>query len=118
MKGLLFDPNKGAEVIEFEDNLKTYYQLLDCDMIEPVSRKYDGEWVTVICDEEGRLKGRTPAIIYKDGYIDIVGTVLFVGPLEGDNWTDISDTMVETIKKSICLCEHWGDKFLAVVRER
>ena len=118
MRGLLFNPHKGAKVIDFKDDLDTYYKLLDCDTIEPVCRKYDGEWFTVVCDEEGRLKGKTPSLIYKDGYIDFVGNLLFLGPLDGENWKNITDKQVETIKKSICLCEQWGKEFLAVVRDR
>lgn len=45
-----------VDVREVEPTLETYYEMLDCDMIEMPSRKIGDKYYDVICDEEGLLK--------------------------------------------------------------
>lgn len=57
IKGVLVDVfNKRIETREIEDTLEGYYELLNCDMIEIVSRHIGGKDYDIICDEEGLLK--------------------------------------------------------------
>lgn len=57
IKGVLVDViNKRIETREVEDTLEEYYNLLNCDMIEIVSRHIGGKDYDIICDEEGLLK--------------------------------------------------------------
>lgn len=57
IKGVLVDIiNKRIETREVEDTLEEYYNLLNCDMIEIVSRHIGGKDYDIICDEEGLLK--------------------------------------------------------------
>ena len=41
---------------EIKDELKEYYKIIDCDLIEVLNLKINGNMYTFIFDEEGKLK--------------------------------------------------------------
>lgn len=47
--------NKKTSVLTVDDELETYYKLLNCNLIEIVPRKIGNSIVNIICDEEGLL---------------------------------------------------------------
>ena len=47
--------NKKTSVLTVDDELETYYKLLNCSLIEIVPRKIGNSIVNIICDEEGLL---------------------------------------------------------------
>ena len=53
MKGILVNPEKGAEVLEFEDQLEWYYNHLDCNTIDIATRQVQGKYFDFVCDDEG-----------------------------------------------------------------
>lgn len=77
MKVLLLNVYKNfVKEIEINDDLKEYYENLECNYIEIVERKIGNKWFDVICDEEGTFVD-SPKI----SAIDNLGTPMFVGNL-------------------------------------
>lgn len=103
MKSLLLNVyGDYSKVVEIEDDLHTYYRLLDCNMVEIVERKIGRKWFDVICDEEGLFR--------EDPYIsaiDNLGSPMFVGNLlflhhdDEGNMTGLSDREIEYLKSRI-----------------
>lgn len=54
MKAYLVDVyNETAGAVEVEPTLESYYKLLDCDLIDIVSRAIGGVYYDIVCDDEG-----------------------------------------------------------------
>jgi hypothetical protein len=67
-------PNENSEVVEVDNTLKTFQEFVG-GYIEVVPFTEDGD-ILVICDEEGKMKGKDFNLRY---YEDIlVGTLVFV----------------------------------------
>lgn len=94
MKILLKEPNKPFEVKEIENNLETLQQLVG-GYIEVVPYKDN---IAIICDEEGKLKGKEINISFS--YDVIVGNCLFVGTDEED-FISLTDKQIEEIIEGI-----------------
>lgn len=45
-----------TKVLNIEDDLEVYYDLLKCRMIDITTRKIGGKYYDIICDDEGLLK--------------------------------------------------------------
>ena len=45
-----------CKLMEIENNLETFYKLINTDSIEVVARYINGKMTQIICDEEGKLK--------------------------------------------------------------
>ena len=41
---------------KIDDNLETFYNIINTDSIEIISRRINGKMTQIICDEEGKLK--------------------------------------------------------------
>lgn len=69
--------SKAAEVIEVEDNLDTYYRLLDCSCIDVAVRMIGDKYYDIVCDDEGLLV-EEPILSAIDEYGDVqlVGNLL------------------------------------------
>jgi hypothetical protein len=55
LKGIFLDGRK-SQVLTIKKDLDEYYALLNCTTIDIVSRKIDGVWYDIICDDEGLFK--------------------------------------------------------------
>ena len=55
IKALLVENHELTEV-EIEDNLQAFYDTIDCELVEMITRYINGESYCFIIDEEGRLK--------------------------------------------------------------
>lgn len=44
------------EIKEINDDLQTFYDIINTDSIEILARKINGKMTQIICDEEGKLK--------------------------------------------------------------
>lgn len=77
IKGVLVDVmNEKVEVVEIEKSLQSYYNILNCDCIDIVSRKIGGREFDIVCDDEGLLKDPQ-----KISAIDIMRQPMLVGNL-------------------------------------
>lgn len=68
--------NRTAEVKEIENNLDSYYSLLQCDTIDIANREIGGCRVDIICDDNG-LFAEEPIVTAMDYY----GKPMLVGNL-------------------------------------
>lgn len=55
IKGFLVNEDK-AEMVEIEEKLQSYYDVLNCDYIDVAVREIDGKEFDIICDDEGLFK--------------------------------------------------------------
>lgn len=65
-----------AEVVDVEDSLGVFYDMLDCTTIDIVSRKIGGKRFDIICDDEGTF--------VDDAHISAIndlGSMMLVGAL-------------------------------------
>ena len=80
IKGILIDvENEKVKCIEIENELDAYYEVLNCDNIDIVSRKIGRKRFEIICDDEGTFK-ENPKIsaIGNLGQIQFVGNIFIV----------------------------------------
>lgn len=91
IKAIYGAPGKTPIFIEVENTLEALQQAVG-GYIESVTVEDN---VCILCDEEGRLKGLQPTMVYKG--IDFVGPVLFVGT-KGEEFCSIPDDYVEMLQ--------------------
>jgi len=94
------DPGKEPEIVEIENELEALQDSVG-GYIQAVPLGKGN--VIVICDEEGRLKGKPYNC--KAGLIDFVGTILLVGE-DGEDFTDVPIGL-ETWKFYLWLSENY-----------
>lgn len=77
MKMILIDPEtQHPQCVDVTDELHEYYKLLDCDVIDIVTRKIGGKPYTFIVDDEGLLKDHVRITA-----VDYAGNPMLVGKL-------------------------------------
>ena len=82
LKGFLVDPAKRiAEPVSYVDDLKSFYELLDCDYVDMMTIAGAPATVDAIFDDEFllRRKGESADVAFSNGSICLMGAVLFVG---------------------------------------
>ena len=99
IKGVLIDViSNTAKVVEIEKSLKSYYKILNCDLIDITSRYIGGKLFDIICDDEGLFKEDFIAsAVTSYNRIALVGN-LFVVKFDGnDDETSLDDEEIEHI---------------------
>lgn len=105
MKAIHFTPgceylNDAFKVVEIEDELDIYYDMIDCNTIDIVTIRFNGIDVDVIVDDNGLLVDKPiPSVVNESMSIYIAGKILITGT--GDNegrLTSISDSTINIIK--------------------
>ena len=99
IKGVLIDVmSNTAKVVEIEKSLKSYYKILNCDLIDITSRYIGGKLFDIICDDEGLFKEDFIAsAVTSYNRIALVGN-LFVVKFDGkDDETSLDDEDIEHI---------------------
>lgn len=108
--GVLIADGK-ATIVEVDDDLDSYYKLLDCDLIDIVTRRIGGKYYDIICDEEGLLKD-DPAVGMVnefDGRVMLVGR-LFICQHDGmGNQKSLSQTEIDDVLELFVHGVLWGD---------
>lgn len=101
--------------VAIDDSLKTFYDMLDCDMVEMPYRNVGGNTYSFICDEEGLLKGsdniRIAACTQSDLIFGLryalVGSVLIVGCANDEGeLTSLTKEDIEIIEKNITVLRY------------
>ena len=85
--GILVDVHNGvAQKATIEKSLDSYYKALNCDCIDIVSRRIDGQLFDIICDDEALLKvNPRPSAMHTDGHVALCGNLFIVNnDCEGD----------------------------------
>ena len=87
------DKGTKPQIKHIEDNIDTFYKLINCDSVEMPQRQINGKYFTIICDEEGALKSNpiVSACSHK-GDAMLVGNLIITGlPNEYGELTGLSD---------------------------
>ncbi len=110
IKGVLITPNQGGtnpRKYEMEyKNYKSLYPVLECDTFTIADRKFNGEYFSIYCDDEGLFKeGNKPSIITlnESGSIveQIVGNAFICKHNEEGDIESLTDEEVEMILKTV-----------------
>lgn len=86
------------KVIDVEDNLKVFYELIGCQYIDLVRRKIGDKYFVVICDDEGLFK-ENPIISAVDTKFEpmFVGNLIISNADDDGNLIDLSDKDIKQI---------------------
>lgn len=100
------DAKGTVQVIDVEDNLHEYYNLLHCSMVEIVPRHISGKRFMIICDEEGCFVSHPKiSAINKSAEVMFVGSLLICAENRGSDgayvFRDLSDDEITEILNSI-----------------
>ena len=91
MKVVVKEPQKEPEIREIENDLKVLQEIVG-GHIEVVRMPFS-EDIYIILDDEGKLKGYDPNILFMRGDV-IVGTVIFVASTDED-FDDLSEDQID-----------------------
>lgn len=126
IKGILFDGANEPKVVEIEKNLQAYYELLDCDVIDIITRRVENQLgktnITIIVDDDGLLKNRTIApsgyLINKGKIQEILLGKIFVCDEDEDGEPiSLSEEKTKIILKSVGIVftelkEYFGNEII------
>lgn len=99
MRAYLID-NESPRIIEIDDNLDVYYEMIDCRCIDIVMRKIGGKYYNIVCDDEGLLVGKRISALSKNGEPMLVGNLIICNN-DGAELASLDDEDVQNIEKYI-----------------
>ena len=91
MKVILKEPGKETNIIEIEDKLDTYYNLIDCSTIDIVRVPFYQD-IAIVVDDEGALKDKQPN--FWRGNEIIYGTAIFTG-VDSEDLTNLNQEQID-----------------------
>lgn len=91
MRVIIKEPKKEAKIIEIEDDLNTYYQLIDCSTIDIVRVPFHPD-IAIIVDDEGALKDDSKPNFWRGSEV-IYGTAILAG-VDGENLIDLNERQI------------------------
>lgn len=94
---------EGAFLVHYTDNLDTLYTMLDCDVMDIVTRNVKGKPFNLLVDDEGALKDANHIQgVSSDAKEVLLGNILIAGLADDDgNLTDVSAADLGRIAPSI-----------------
>ena len=101
---------------EIDDELETFYNLLNCNTIDIVSRRVAGVAVRIICDDEGYFKPNPKVGAHTLFNVSppLVGNLIFAGTEDNEgNLTDLTDNEIARIK--YCCLNKLGGGFAVLL---
>lgn len=109
IKGILITPNQKdtkPRVYELEVNsYEDYYPLLECDTFDIQSRKFNGKYLDIYCDDEGLLKeNNNPSILTYNGNIlveKIVGNVFITNHNSEGDTISLTDEDIKLVLSTV-----------------
>ena len=95
--------NKKPEIIDIQDNLETYYQLINCDTIDIVARKIGIAPYSIVCDDEGLFVSSPKVSAIDDNYQPkLVGNLVICGmPNDYGELTSLTEDDITNILRRI-----------------
>ena len=117
LKTILLNVEKGnVEELEVENELHAFYKTMNVDMIEFTYRKIGKKVFTIMCDEEGLLKGNPiPSAINERGQVQIVGNLLFFNDSDDGDLKSLSEKDIKEIKENLIM--YGGTQPLVILGE-
>ena len=105
IKGVLVS-NDVIKEYELEyNNYKDFYPLLNCDTFDVQSRKFNGEWLDIYCDDEGLFKtNNKPSILtFSNGELveQIVGNAFIVAHNDEGDTISLTDEQIQKVIATI-----------------
>ena len=105
IKGVLVS-NGVAKEYELEyNNYKDFYPLLNCNTFDVQSRKFNGEWLDIYCDDEGLFKtNNKPSILtFSNGELveQIVGNAFIVAHNDEGDTISLTDEQIQKVMATI-----------------
>src|SRR5574344_1200224 len=85
--------NKEPQAIEIKDDLKVFYNLLNCSTIDIVRRKIGNNYYNIICDDCGLFVNKPKiSAISPDNETMLVGNIIIGGQTDDEgNIIDLTD---------------------------
>ena len=90
-----FDKSKfktRIKTLEIDDNIQTFYKLLDTESVDIITRSFKNKKVVMIVDGERHLKpankDKLPIAICKNAKEELFGSMIICGT-DGENLTDV-----------------------------
>lgn len=105
--GVLVDvENEKVEAMEIEDELDSFYKILNCSTIDIVVRRIGGRHkkaFDIVCDDEGLFKEpQKISAIDNLGNVQLVGNIFITGTADNEgNLTSLSESDVAYIKSKV-----------------
>lgn len=125
VKGVLVDVERNViEVVEItyddvkKNYLDVYYDLLNCELFDIVTRRFGKEYLDVYIDDEGALKEyNIPAIITKDDgkIVEVIyGNVFIASHDDEGNTISLTDAQIDAVMKrrAIITGGYFGQKVI------
>lgn len=108
INGLLIDVYSDVgsvkEVFIDENDLESFYKILDCRIIDIAVRDVDGKRFNIVCDDEGRLRENARvSACDEEGNPMLVGNLLFCNN-DGASLSSLSKDDISHICKNISAC--------------
>ena len=80
------------KILEIDDNIQTFYKLLDTESVDIITRSFKNKKVVMIVDGERHLKpankDKLPIAICKNAKEELFGSMIICGT-DGENLTDV-----------------------------
>ena len=94
---------KKPEIVDIEDDLKTYYKLIQCDSIDIVTRNIRKIPYSIVCDDEGLFVTSPKISAIDDNYQpQLVGNLVICGmPDDEGELTGLSEDDILNILRRI-----------------
>lgn len=101
--GYLIDPEGWACVVELPSSLEGYYNLLDCEAIDIVSRKIGGKYYDIVCDDDGLFRDTVSvSAVDNNGEAMLVGKLLICNHDGKGNEASLTQDDILNIEANIC----------------
>lgn len=98
------DGKPKCDLMEVEDELQTYYDLLDCDLIDIASVKIEGKRFEVVCDDEGKLKDDPQlSFMSAEGRYTICGNIFVCAVQSDGELRSLTESEVNIVRSRIMI---------------
>ena len=108
--GLLIDVfNSKMELLAVDGEFSTYYDLLDCRLVEMPYRRVGGKYFQFICDEEGRYShgdNPIPSAVNDDLEVMLYGSLFVTNIGKNDEPTSLTEEDVSILLSNIKLYDN------------